>query len=161
MRSERLTLREFHPNDAPFLFALNKDVEVMRFTGDVPFGSIEEAKEFIQSYSHYRDVGYGRWLVEDYITGEQIGWCGLKFHPEKNYTDLGFRIKRAAWNKGYATESGQRCIDFAREFGLKQLVGRSMVENLPSIHMLKKLGFKDWQALTDDLHCGTIGYLDL
>lgn len=161
MHSNRLVLREFRLADAPFLFALNNDLEVMKYTGDKPFESLQEAEKFIDSYTHYEEVGYGRWLLEDKESFEPIGWCGLKFHPDKNYTDLGFRIKKVAWNKGYATEAAQRCIEFAKEKGLSQLVGRSMVENAASIHVLKKLGFTHWEALTDDLHCGTIGYLEL
>ena len=38
-QTARLILREMRPDDAPALFLLNEDPEVLRYTGDVPFAS--------------------------------------------------------------------------------------------------------------------------
>ena len=54
-------LREFHISDAPALYELNSDPEVMRYTGDKPFSSIAEAESFVQNYDAYEKYGFGRW----------------------------------------------------------------------------------------------------
>ena len=50
LETEGLYLRPFQEKDAPFLFELNSDEEVMRYTGDFAFSTIEAAKEFAIDY---------------------------------------------------------------------------------------------------------------
>ena len=59
--SERLEFREWAIKDASFLYELNLEDEVLKFTGDSPFTSIVSAEEFIFRYTHYKKHGYGRW----------------------------------------------------------------------------------------------------
>jgi len=99
LKTLRLILREFIPEDATNMFELNADPEIIRFTGDEPFKSIEEAKALIQKYDQYKKYGYGRWTVIDDSSSEYLGWCGLNYNKEANETDLGFRFKRSAWGK--------------------------------------------------------------
>ena len=54
MYSNWLILCEFRLVDAPFLFELNNDLEVIKYTGDKPFESLLEAEKFIDSYTHYK-----------------------------------------------------------------------------------------------------------
>ena len=61
--SSRLFLREFSINDGVHFFNLNKDPDVIKYTGDPAFKSVSEAEIFIQNYSAYKDSGYGRWAV--------------------------------------------------------------------------------------------------
>ena len=157
----RLVLREFAPEDAECFFHLNADPEVMKYTGDQPFDSVEAARSFISEYDAYRKTGYGRWTVVLKETNEPIGWCGLRWHEDLGYVDLGFRIAQEHWNKGYASEAGRASLDWAKENGIDRVAGRCMTENAASIRVLEKLGFSDWQPLVDDLHCGQIAMLDL
>lgn len=139
--TERLTLREFNDSDAPHFYHLNADPEVMKYTGDVPFQSVEEALQFIQNYDAYTQYGYGRWTALITENQEYIGWCGLKYSPEKDETDIGFRFMREHWNKGYATEAARVCLTYGFEhLHLKKIVGRAMCDNHASIHVLKKIG---------------------
>lgn len=78
IESERLILREFRVEDAPFFHALNADREVMKYTGDVPFDSIQSAEDFVRGYDAYELFGYGRWTVLLKEDESPIGWCGLK-----------------------------------------------------------------------------------
>ena len=57
----------------------------MKFTGDKAFKSIEDSGRFILNYPSYKETGFGRWTVLLKQTGEIIGWCGLKLHPDKNH----------------------------------------------------------------------------
>lgn len=103
IETQRLLLREFQGEDALGLFQLNENPNVLKFTGDLPFTSINSAKEFILNYDHYKKYGFGRWAVIRKVDQAFLGWCGLKQHDQ--YVDLGFRLKEKYWNQGYATES--------------------------------------------------------
>ena len=83
---------------------LNADPEVIKYTGDRPFSSVDDARIFIQNYDHYSRFGYGRWAV---LTEAStfLGWCGLRNDGMGN-VDLGFRIFRSYWSQGIATECG-------------------------------------------------------
>ncbi len=141
--TNRLILREFKEEDAQSLFELNNDPDVLKFTGDKPFQNIQEAKRFIQKYDHYDNYGFGRWAVILKENNEFLGWCGLKYTPEKNEHDIGFRFLKHTWNQGFATEAAIACLDLGfYEFELTKIVGRAMKENQASIRVLEKTGLK-------------------
>lgn len=148
----RIALREWVPTDAPWLFELNADPEVIKFTGDSGFTSEKEALNLILSYPNYQRDGYGRWMVEDVKSGEPLGWCGLKNNPWG--VDLGYRFFQRHWGNGYATEAAKLCIQAAPNWNLKTLVGRSAAHNTASINVLNKLGFitqKDFLTSFDNI----------
>lgn len=146
METERLLLREITPDDAAFAYELNADPDVLRYTGDDPFASIEEARTFLTQYDHYRKYGFGRWAVVLKETGELLGWCGLKYTESINEYDVGYRFFKKHWNRGYATEAAAYCVKLGfSEFGMQQIVGRAMKENLPSIRVLEKIGLSYWK----------------
>lgn len=141
LETKRLILREFDVNDAYNFYNLNLNPNVIRYTGDKAFPSVEEAESFLANYSVYQDFGYGRWAVIEKDTEEFLGWCGLKFDNGK--TDLGFRFFEEHWGKGYATESAQACLDYGfQKLGLEEIIDRAMKENLASIRVLEKIGMK-------------------
>ena len=63
LETERLLFREFNQSDAPKLFELNADPDVIKYTGDSPFVSVSEAEDFLINYSDYKQNGFGRWAV--------------------------------------------------------------------------------------------------
>jgi RimJ/RimL family protein N-acetyltransferase len=75
--TERLILREFELTDAEAMFNLNSDEEVLRYTGDKQFESIEDANNFFKNYPDYEKNGFGRWALVTKGDKEVIGWCGL------------------------------------------------------------------------------------
>jgi ribosomal-protein-alanine N-acetyltransferase len=146
LETQRLWLREITPDDAEMFFRLNSDPEVMRYTGDVAFTSIDEAHRFLANYDQYRKYGLGRWCVLEKNTEKIIGWCGLKYSPEVDEYDIGFRFFRDQWNKGYATESAKACIKLGfEEKNLPMIVGRAMKLNVASIRVLVKSGLTYWK----------------
>jgi len=112
LETQRLILREFLEADAENMFQLNRDPEVVQYTGDDPFLSVEDAKSFIQHYDKYKKFGYGRWTILLKDTNEYLGWCGLSYNVDTNETDLGFRLLKKNWNKGFATEAAKHCLDY-------------------------------------------------
>lgn len=154
LETERLIIREHVLSDAPFFFTLNSNYNVVKYTGDSSFKTIEEAEKIVQYVmNQYKENGYGRWLVVEKETGNPIGWCGLKFHTDTKETDIGYRLLESAWGKGYATESAKACIDYGfKHFNLNRIIGDAMKENTASINIFKKLGmtyFKD--SLLDNI----------
>ena len=148
--TKRLFLRELTGDDAVSAYHLNLDPEVVRYTGDVPFVSIEEAAEFLKNYTSYRDYGFGRWGVFLKETEGFMGWCGLKYSPELKEYDLGFRLMKKYWNKGYATEAGLACLKYGfNQFNIPEILGRVRPENIASVRALEKCGMNFIQSIMD------------
>jgi hypothetical protein len=100
-----LLLRRFADDDLEHLLALHNEPEVMRFINGCESTSHEEVER------EYREhfAGYGYWAAVEKTTGDFVGWFAL--HPTggdgpEGY-ELGYRIKRSAWGKGYATEGSR------------------------------------------------------
>ena len=141
LETERTILRLLTVKDAKDFYDLNLDPEVLRFTGDRAFQSVEEAKIFLVSYDQYEKYGVGRLAVIDKVSGKFMGWCGIKYSPKSQEYDIGFRFFKEFWNQGFATETANRCLEFGfYDLGLKEIVGRAMVRNVASIKVLEKLG---------------------
>lgn len=148
--TERCYLRPFELTDAKAFYEMNNDPEVLQYTGDDPFSSVEDAKDFISNYTAYTTYGYGRWAVCKKDDGAFIGFCGLKYHKNGSFVEVGYRFKRTFWNLGYATETAKACIDFA--FNVIQLpiiYCQVWEENKASIRVAEKLGFEFEKAFED------------
>lgn len=143
LQTNRLYLREFTIEDDTHFYELNLDPEVIKHTGDEAFKSVTEAKIFLENYDHYQKYQFGRWAVIAKSNDEFLGWCGLKYSIEKDEVDLGFRFFQKYWNKGFASEAAQACLNYGfNELNLLQIVGRAMKENAASIRVLEKVGMK-------------------
>ena len=143
-------MREFREEDAKSMYELNNDPNVIRYTGDDPFVSLQAARDFIRGYDAYDKFGRGRLTLLLKDTLEYVGWCGLKYDPKSTETDLGFRLLKKFWNKGYATEAAVRSVEHGfKDLELRKIIGRAMQENMASIKVLKKIGMvfeKEFQA---------------
>jgi [ribosomal protein S5]-alanine N-acetyltransferase len=161
IETERLYLKEFSLSDAESMYALNLDPEVLKYTGDEPFNSIEEARDFIENYKQYQLYGFGRWSVFIKERNEYIGWCGLKYTEDKNEYDIGFRFLKEHWNKGFATETAAACLNFGFEnLQIDRIVGRAMSVNFASIKVLEKIGMQFNREFDFDGEPGVIYEID-
>jgi [ribosomal protein S5]-alanine N-acetyltransferase len=143
IETERLRLHRFHVDDAPGFFALNADVEVVRYTGDTTFASVEEAEALIRGYANYERDGFGRWSVYQRETGEYLGFCGLSYRPQLDEVDVGFRLQRRFWGQGYATEAARASLRHGFDaLDLARIVGRAREDNAASHRVLQKLGMR-------------------
>lgn len=148
--TNRLILREFDVTDAKTMFDLNSDEEVLKYTGDKQFDSLDEAKKFFENYPDYEQNGFGRWAVVLRENKETIGWCGLKKNTDETI-DLGYRFFKKEWNKGYATEAAKACLDFGFEvLEMPEIVANSDKNNGGSIRVMEKIGMKFDQELNHD-----------
>jgi RimJ/RimL family protein N-acetyltransferase len=144
LETERLILRLFTIADVELIYDLNKDADVTRYTGD-PIRDIEHATDILHNIilPQYSLYNYGRWAVLEKPSFNFIGWCGLKFRPERQEVDLGYRFKKVAWGKGYATEAAVACIQHGfKHHNLNRIVGRAVPQNTASLHVLEKCGMQ-------------------
>ncbi len=143
LETDRLKLRQFTEEDVDNLFALNRDPEVMRYlTGGKPTPR-EEIRDGIIPFhlSFYeRHDGFGTWAAEAASTGEFLGW--FHFRPvESKGIDLGFRLRRSAWNQGYATEGSRALIRKGfTDLGVERVFASTMTVNAASRRVLEKCG---------------------
>lgn len=149
IETERLILRALLETDANGIFELDADAEVHRYLGNNPITTIEQASEVI-SYirKQYIENGIGRWAIIEKETDAFVGWGGFKFVTEltnghQNYYDLGYRLIKRFWGRGYATESAQASIDYAfNELKLSAIYAIADSQNLSSKKVLEKCNFQ-------------------
>lgn len=157
IETERTILRNLKTDDAYNFYNLNLDIEVLKYTEDIPFESIEKAFNFLANYDQNEKYAVGRMAVIEKKTNEFIGWCGLKYNPEKDEYDIGFRFFRKYWNQGYATETAYKCIEYGfQNLNIKKIVGRAMLDNKASIKVLEKLGMQFEKEFDFDGNVGVV-----
>ena len=146
----RLTLRKPRMEDADAFAALNADPEVMHFisvTG--PYARAESDLVLRKAIEHWDVHGFGLWFADVRATGELAGFVGLShptLPPVAHEVEVGWRLGRAHWGQGYATEGGAEAVRWAfAERGLKQLVCIIDRDNARSLAVAEKLGFAFWR----------------
>ena len=143
LETERLRLRWFTDDDVQVMFELNSDPDVIRYAESSPARDLEEARQRLEQgpLADYEKYGYGRFAIELKATDEVIGFCGIKYLPEIELPEVGYRLLKRFWGKGIGTEAARVCVEFAREdLELKKLVALIEPENGASIRIAKKLG---------------------
>ncbi|TVT32063.1 GNAT family N-acetyltransferase [Amycolatopsis rhizosphaerae] len=160
LETGRLVLRAFTEADADRVTELDSDPEVMRhLTGGKPTPREVVVREVLPKL---RAGGY--WAAQLKATGEFLGW--FEFRPCPAGTELGYRLRRAAWGQGYATEGARALIDkgFA-EPGVERVVAYTMTVNTPSRRVMEKagLGFvrtfhQHWPEAIDGSEHGDVEY---
>ena len=144
IETNRLLLRTFTIDDVQLIYDLNNDKDVTRFTYD-PIADISKATEVLEKIilPQYALYNHGRWAVHVKTGLPFIGWCGLKYRPERNEVDLGYRFKRSAWGQGYATEAAYACVKYGFEkLKIGKITGRAVPENVGSWRVLEKIGMQ-------------------
>lgn len=145
VETPRFILREHAIEDATDLYFLNSDPEVIRYTGDPPFGSVADAERIIRERMFVQCERYGmsRWAVLDKSDRRYVGWCGLKYLEDEREVDLGYRFARAHWGRGIATETARASLAYGFEtLGLQRIVAHAMTANTASIRVLEKVGMR-------------------
>lgn len=141
--TDRLYLREFIMDDSVHFYQMNADKQVLQYTGDIPFISRKEALDFLHDYKEYDLHGIGRWAVIRKSDEEFLGWCGLKYHPEENITEVGFRFYRKYWGMGYATEAARAAVEYGfSNRKILRIYAHAHIDNKASLRVIDKLGME-------------------
>jgi RimJ/RimL family protein N-acetyltransferase len=144
LRTSRLLLRQWRDADYEPFAALNADPEVMRHF-PAPM-SRERSDAFGDRERQLIDErGWGIWAVE--VPGEHVfvGFVGLAeprfeahFMPA---VEVGWRLAREHWGRGYATEAARAALAFGFEtIGLEEIVSFTTVANERSRRVMERLG---------------------
>ncbi len=148
LETDRLVLRQFTPADVDHLVELDADLEVMHFiTGGRPTPRAEIEQEVLPAWLDYytRTARLGFWAAEDKATGQFVGWFHLR--PGEGHGDeepeLGYRLRRTAWGKGYATEGCRALIDMAfAELGVQRVLAETMAVHTASRRVMERSGLR-------------------
>ncbi len=148
LETEHLMLRWFTVEDVDNLFDLDNDPEVMRYLSGgnhTPRELIQNdiLPEFMRSYEQF--PGFGVWAATGKASGEFLGWFG--FRPDDadrpNDVVLGYRLRRAVWGRGYATEGARALIHKGfTELGVQRVFATTYQDNLASRRVMEKVGLR-------------------
>jgi RimJ/RimL family protein N-acetyltransferase len=148
LETQRLVLRRLTTADADNLVSLDADPDVMRFvTGGIPTSRDEIETDVLPAFLAYYDRydGYGFWAVIEKATGEFLGWFHFRPRPHAapGEVELGYRLRKPAWGKGYATEVSRALIRKGfTELGVQRVVAEAMVVNVASRRVMEKAGLR-------------------
>jgi RimJ/RimL family protein N-acetyltransferase len=142
-------LRRFTHADVEGLFSLHNDPDVMRFLNGGRAASRREVER--QYRGRFRKDGY--WAAIEKATGDFIGWFG--FHPrgdrDPHEFELGYRLRRSAWGKGYATEGSRALIRKGfTELGVRRVLAETMAVNFASRRVMEKSGLEYVRTFHED-----------
>ncbi|KXK58680.1 GNAT family acetyltransferase [Micromonospora rosaria] len=148
LTTARLVLREFTPADVDLLVELDSDPAVMRYlTGGAatPAQTVRE-RVLPRILAHYRrPPGLGWWAAEHRDDGAFLGW--FEFRPlrdgDPREVELGYRLRRAAWGVGHATEGGRALVERGfTEWGVQRVTAVTMAVNTASRRVMRRCGLR-------------------
>lgn len=142
--TKRLILRPLNHDDVSLIVALNSDPDVMKYIGN-PNASVVRAREYVENrVEQYKDrPGLGIFVAQIKTTKEEIGWFCLKNLDETTEIEIGYRLLKKFWGKGFATEGAERLLNNGFEnLNLKEVVGVTLPDNKASQRVLEKIGLK-------------------
>ncbi|MFB9390351.1 GNAT family N-acetyltransferase [Streptomyces coeruleoprunus] len=165
LKTPRLTLRAFTSDDLDEVVALDNDPEVMRFLN----GGRPVMREEVRERTMPRLLGRGFWVAQARGTGAWLGWFSLEPPAGAEGWDeveLGYRLHRAAWGRGYATEGARALVDKGfRELGVRRVTANTMTVNAGSRRVMEKAGlrfvrtfFEEWPEVIEGSEHGDVEY---
>jgi len=144
--SERLGFRVWNLSDIDKMHEINSDEKVMEFFPNIP--TKEQSSEFIhRMIRQFKNKGFCYFAVDIIENNDLIGFIGLSEQTyEAAFTpcvDIGWRIKRSEWNKGFATEGAKKCLEYALiNLKLENVYSITPKINTKSEHIMMKIGMK-------------------
>lgn len=145
-QTPRLILRQLRAEDADAMNRVLGDRDVMRFSDGVK--TCEQVVAWIDRWANelYEECGFGPWAVVEKPGQSTIGYCGVSRFPGRcaaNETEIGFRLERAVWGKGLASEAAAAVRDYAfRSLRLDKLIAIIDPQNVVAVRVAQKVGFR-------------------
>ena len=171
LRTERMALRPFTADDTDRLVGLDSDPEVMRYINGgrpTPRNTVRTVQ--LPRFLH-RHPGTGThdfWVAEAKDTRTFLGWFELRPLEDDSpaVVELGYRLRRAAWGHGYATEGSRALIHKGfTELGVERVTANTMAVNAGSRRVMEKSGltyvrtfFGDWPETIPGSEHGEVEY---
>lgn len=145
IRTDRLVLRRWRESDrAPFT-AMNADPEVMEhFVAPMSPAETDEMVDRVDAW--IAEHGWGLFAVEELDGSDFIGFVGLAVPRfEAHFTpaiEIGWRLDRPAWGRGYATEAARAVLDAAPGWGIRDVVSFTTTTNARSEAVMRRIGMR-------------------
>jgi len=162
--SERLRFELMSESAAGLLFQLDQDPEVMRYINGGAMTTREEIRDtYLPRMQRYTNAenGWGLWKITVTESDEFIGWILVRpmnfftDHPECSNLEMGWRLMRGAWGRGYATEAAKAVMQALESNKVcERFTAMAMEDNQASINVMKKLGMR---YVKTDLHSDPLG----
>ncbi|TDW93735.1 RimJ/RimL family protein N-acetyltransferase [Kribbella pratensis] len=143
LETQRLRLGRFTRGDVELLVDLDSDPEVMRFltAQATPRDEVESVvlPAILKVYAERPELG--TFKAED--AEGFVGWFGLQPTADPRTVNVGYRLKRTAWGKGYATEGTRALIAHAfTELGMERVEADTMAVNHRSRDVMRRSGLR-------------------
>lgn len=144
--SKRLGFRKWESRDLEPFSKMNGDPEVMEFF--LRTWTVADTKSFMQRMNdHFDRHGFTFYAVDKLENRELVGMIGFKITGFKaRFTpcvEIGWRIKKEEWNKGYATEGAKRCLSYGfEELNFSEVYSFTSLTNLKSERIMQKIGMR-------------------
>lgn len=153
LRTKRLILREIRPSDAPAIFAIFSDPDVTRFYGMEPYQKVTEAEDLVTRWhKRFADRQLIRWVITPKNeTDKVIGTCGFnEWKRHFHCAGVGYDLAPSYWRQGVMSEALTAVLKFGfAKMGLNRVEAHVLLENVASIKLLEKIGFKHEGILRD------------
>ena len=147
LETERLRLRRWREADREPFAALNADPEVTRYLR-APLSRAESDALILRIEAGFEAHGMGLWAVEVAEGAAFVGFVGLSVPafdaPFTPCVEIGWRLARAHWGQGYATEAARAALDYGvRVKGLEEILSFTVPANKRSRAVMTRLGFHE------------------
>jgi RimJ/RimL family protein N-acetyltransferase len=143
IETERLILRGWRDADAAPFLAMGQDPEVMAYLGP-PQTAEDVAAVIARQQDLLGRVGHCFWALEERASGDFIGFCGLKpgaaGTPVEGRVEIGWRLARAHWGRGYAGEAARASLDWGWSHGIDSIWAITVPANVRSWGLMERLG---------------------
>lgn len=140
LTTARLVLRQLREDDAPALFPVLSDAEVMLWWSSGPHASLAETADYVKGNAA-EGQGFHCWAI---TAGDDValGWVIL-IDGKPQVKEIGYILHRDHWGTGIAREAVARVIDHGfDDLGLRRIFADTDPENGGSIALLERLGFQ-------------------
>lgn len=142
IRTERLVLRRFTPDDADAMFAnWANDERVTRYLTWTPHGSAEFTRQLLTAWcAEYGRDDYYNWAITE--NGTPIGNISVVLVNGKHeYACIGYCLGHDRWGRGIMTEAARAVIDFLfDEVGFNRIEISHATKNPASGRVAQKCG---------------------
>ncbi len=145
IETPRLLLRNWQEDDRAFFHEINSDPEIMEFFPALR--SREESDALMDRIvAMINDDNFGFYALQDKNTGDVVGFTGLirtdlePFMP-KGVLEIGWRLAKRYWGKGYVTEAALASLAYAfNERGQDEVVSFAVHNNDRSTSVMQRIG---------------------